>query len=50
MARGLPTIGTSGAPATRRGLTLEGVNIWRILGIEIYRVKHKESIGYSKEE
>jgi len=28
-----------------RGLTLEGVNIWRILEIEIYRVKHNESIS-----
>jgi hypothetical protein len=50
MARGLPAIGTSGTPATRRGLTLEGVNIWRILGIEIYRVKNKESICYIKKE
>jgi hypothetical protein len=40
-AWGLPAIDASGAWPLAKGLTLEGVNIWRILKIEVYRVKHK---------
>jgi len=40
-ARGLPAIDASGALLLAKGLTLDGVNIWRILKIEVYRVKHK---------
>ena len=28
-----------------KGLTLDGVNIWRILKIEVYRVKHKKTLS-----
>jgi len=38
---GLPAIDASGALPVTKGLTLDGVNIWRIVEIEVYRVKHK---------
>jgi hypothetical protein len=40
-AWGLPTIDASGAWPMTKGLTLDGVNIWRILKTDVYRVKHK---------
>jgi hypothetical protein len=40
-AWGLPAIDASGALPVIKGLTLDGVNIGRILKTEIYRVKHK---------
>jgi hypothetical protein len=47
---GLPAIDASGTRAWRRGLTLEGVDLWRILEIEIYRVKNKKVVLNSIEE
>jgi hypothetical protein len=48
-AWGLPAIDASGALPVAKGLTLDGVNIWRILKIDVYRVKHKNSLSNSKE-
>jgi hypothetical protein len=47
-AWGLPAIDASGALPVAKGLTLDGVNIWRIVEIEVYRVKHKRLMSNTK--
>jgi hypothetical protein len=47
-AWGLPAIDASGTLPVAKGLTLDGVNIWRILETEVYRVKHKTLLPNTK--
>jgi hypothetical protein len=47
-AWGLSAIDASGALPVAKGLTLDGVNIWRILKTDVYPVKHKNSFSNSR--
>ena len=46
-AWGLPAIDASGVLPSVKGLTLDSVNIWRILKTDVYRVKHKRLFSNS---